>query len=153
MILQDGMGRCEARRVRTRLKAEYFRFFREPYKILPRQIPFILTAFTECRPVSAKISPSPSHIFSLLRIIVCPHCANSLTIAKSAPDDNHPTGLNRLTCRTCPYAFPIDARYFERKYMKRKEVDDVLEEGDGKGMDIAEGSCISHLVGLAVEGD
>jgi len=26
--------------------------------------------------------------------------------------------------------------------MKRKEVDDVLEEGDGKGMDIAEGSCI-----------
>lgn len=33
--------------------------------------------------------------------------------------------------------------------MKRKEVDDVLEEGDGKGMDIAEGSCISLMFGLA----
>jgi len=34
--------------------------------------------------------------------------------------------------------------------MKRKEVDDVLEEGDGKGMDIAEGSCIPLMLGLAV---
>lgn len=36
--------------------------------------------------------------------------------------------------------------------MKRKEVDDVLEEGGGKGMDIAEGSRISLMLGLAVEG-
>jgi len=34
--------------------------------------------------------------------------------------------------------------------MKRKEMDDVLEEGDGKGMDIAEGSCISLMLGLDV---
>ena len=27
--------------------------------------------------------------------------------------------------------------------MKRKEVDDVLEEGEGKGMDIADGECNS----------
>jgi hypothetical protein len=32
--------------------------------------------------------------------------------------------------------------------MKRKEVDDVLEEGDGKGMDIAEGSWISLVLGF-----
>ena len=35
-------------------------------------------------------------------------------------------GQNRLECRSCPYEFLINQRYFERKEMKRKEVDDVL---------------------------
>ena len=29
--------------------------------------------------------------------------------------------------------------------MKRKEVDDVLEEGEGKGMDIADGECNPYI--------
>ena len=39
-------------------------------------------------------------------------------------------GQNRFECLTCPYHFVIHKRYYERKYMKKKEVEDIL---GGKG--------------------
>ena len=39
-------------------------------------------------------------------------------------------GQNRFECLTCPYHFVINKRYYERKYMKKKEVEDIL---GGKG--------------------
>lgn len=58
--------------------------------------------------------------------IVCPCCSNSLTVTRGEGTDEHPLGQNRLECRTCPYQFVIERRYFERKEMKRKEVEDVM---------------------------
>ena len=57
---------------------------------------------------------------------VCPHCNNTLTVSRSAYTADNPTGQNRLECRTCPYQFLLDKAYFERKEMKRKEVEDVM---------------------------
>ncbi len=57
-----------------------------------------------------------------------------LRVSKVAPGD--PTteqfvGQNRFECLTCPYQFVIDKeKYYERKYIKRKEVEDIL---GGKG--------------------
>jgi hypothetical protein len=39
-------------------------------------------------------------------------------------------GQNRFECLTCPYHFVINKRYYERKYLKKKEVEDIL---GGKG--------------------
>lgn len=57
---------------------------------------------------------------------VCPACANMLMVSRTAPTDEHPSGANRLECRTCPYQFIIQKTYFERRYIKRKEVEDVM---------------------------
>lgn len=35
-------------------------------------------------------------------------------------------GKNRFECRTCPYQMVLDRRYFERKNMKLKAVEDIL---------------------------
>lgn len=56
-----------------------------------------------------------------------------LRVSKVPPGD--PTteqyvGQNRFECLTCPYHFVINKRYYERKYMKKKEVEDIL---GGKG--------------------
>lgn len=56
-----------------------------------------------------------------------------LRVSKVSPGD--PTtedyvGQNRFECLTCPYHFVITKRYYERKYMKKKEVEDIL---GGKG--------------------
>ncbi|KAI4134989.1 MAG: hypothetical protein LQ347_001048 [Umbilicaria vellea] len=59
-------------------------------------------------------------------LLFCPCCSNSLTVSRSAPNDAFPIGQNRLECRTCPYQFLINQRYYERKEMKRKEVEDVM---------------------------
>lgn len=64
---------------------------------------------------------------------VCPTCSNMLRVSKVPPGD--PTteeyvGQNRFECLTCPYHFVINKRYYERKYMKKKEVEDIL---GGKG--------------------
>ncbi|GME23997.1 putative DNA-directed RNA polymerase III [Neofusicoccum parvum] len=63
---------------------------------------------------------------------VCPACSNTLTVSR-VPDsvpDNSPDaslrGKNRFECRSCPYQYVLDRRYYERKAMKRKEVEDVL---------------------------
>ena len=39
-------------------------------------------------------------------------------------------GQNRFECLTCPYQFVIQKRYYERKYIKKKEAEDIL---GGKG--------------------
>jgi DNA-directed RNA polymerase III subunit RPC11 len=39
-------------------------------------------------------------------------------------------GKNRFECRTCPYQMVLDRRYFERKNMKLKEVEDILGGAD-----------------------
>lgn len=65
--------------------------------------------------------------------VVCPSCSNTLTVSRAPynPEEpDFPNGRNRLECRTCPYQFLLDKRYYERKVMKRKEVEDVI---GGKG--------------------
>jgi DNA-directed RNA polymerase III subunit RPC11 len=46
------------------------------------------------------------------------------------PTTEQYVGQNRFECLTCPYQFVINKRYYERKIMKKKEVEDVL---GGKG--------------------
>jgi hypothetical protein len=56
-----------------------------------------------------------------------------LRVSKVPPGDPNTelnVGENRFECLTCPYQFVINKRYFERKYMKKKEVEDIL---GGKG--------------------
>ncbi|KAF2476908.1 uncharacterized protein BDR25DRAFT_208675 [Lindgomyces ingoldianus] len=66
-------------------------------------------------------------------LTVCPLCSNMLIISPVPANDpsvaTH-AGNNRFECRTCPYQMVIDKRYYERKYIKKKEVDDVI---GGKG--------------------
>lgn len=69
----------------------------------------------------------------LIPVSVCPTCSNMLRVSAVPPGD--PTtedfvGQNRFECLTCPYHFVINKRYYERKYMKKKEVEDIL---GGKG--------------------
>ena len=68
-------------------------------------------------------------------LLFCPQCSNTLTVSR-APE----TGTNRLECRTCPYQFLLDQAYYERKSMKRKEVEDVLGgEGAWDNVDQTDG--------------
>jgi hypothetical protein len=56
-----------------------------------------------------------------------------LRVSKVPPGDpttEDSVGQNRFECLTCPYHFVINKRYYERKYMKKKEVEDIL---GGKG--------------------
>jgi hypothetical protein len=56
-----------------------------------------------------------------------------LRVSKVPPGDpttEEAVGQNRFECLTCPYHFVINKRYYERKYMKKKEVEDIL---GGKG--------------------
>lgn len=46
------------------------------------------------------------------------------------PSDDHLAGKNRFECRSCPYQYVLDKRYYERTMMKRKEVEDIM---GGKG--------------------
>jgi DNA-directed RNA polymerase III subunit RPC11 len=60
-----------------------------------------------------------------------------LTVSRSLT-----TGTNRLECRTCPYEFILTRKYYERKAMKRKEVDDVMGgEGAWDNVDQTEAQC------------
>lgn len=47
-------------------------------------------------------------------------------MSRGPATDEYATGQNKLECRTCPYQFAIERRYYERKEMKRKEVEDVM---------------------------
>ena len=75
-----------------------------------------------------KFIPYPHRqIHSLKYTAVCPLCSNCLTVSRSNYHTaEFPSGQNRLECRTCPYQFLIDKKYYERKEMKRKEVEDVM---------------------------
>lgn len=76
---------------------------------------------------------------SLLTIIsVCPSCANVL-ITSRVPYGDH-QGRNRFECRTCPFQYIIDKRYYERKELKGKEVEDIIGGKDAwKNADKTEG--------------
>lgn len=41
-------------------------------------------------------------------------------------EDMDQVGKNRFECRSCPYQFVLNKRFYERKNMKRKEVEDVM---------------------------
>lgn len=66
-------------------------------------------------PIAVASKSDPLH-----RTLVCPHCANILTV--SAMDD----GLNRLECRTCPYEYAINEPLYSRRVFHRKEREDVF---------------------------
>lgn len=42
------------------------------------------------------------------------------------PSDAHLIGKNRFECHSCPYQFVLNQRFYERKEMKRKAVEDVM---------------------------
>ena len=77
---------------------------------------------------------------------VCPCCGNSLTVIRGPGTDEYAgtTGQNKLECRTCPYQFAIERRYYERKEMKRKEVEDVMGGKDAwANVDKTDGELVS----------
>lgn len=57
---------------------------------------------------------------------VCPNCSNALTISRGDPTTRHPLGVNRFECRTCPYQYNLEKRWFEETAMKQKDVEDVF---------------------------
>lgn len=63
---------------------------------------------------TSRLTPSLHHY------LVCPNCANILTV--SALD----TGMNRLECRTCPYEYEIVEPLYSRREFQRKEREDVF---------------------------
>ncbi|MDI1486717.1 MAG: RNA polymerase III C11 subunit [Ramalina farinacea] len=99
-------------------------------------------------------------------LVFCPTCANILTITSlpstspqhpsfsdpSADPDTDLAPRNRLECRTCPYMFliPRNTVYYDKREMKRKEVDDVLADGEGGGGEVVEGTL--GMVGWGLNG-
>jgi len=74
-----------------------------------------------------------------------------LTVARLPHNDVSPhlSDKNAFECRTCPYQYVLDKRYYERKTMKRKEVEDVMGGADTwKNADKTEGEFC--LLGLAL---
>ncbi|KAF2433231.1 hypothetical protein EJ08DRAFT_95774 [Tothia fuscella] len=62
-------------------------------------------------------------------LLFCPTCSNILTVSRvpqSSQPDAHIKNHNRFECRSCPYQYVLDRRYYERRTLKRKEVDDIL---------------------------
>lgn len=58
-------------------------------------------------------------------------------------------GQNRFECLTCPYHFVINKRYYERKYLKKKEVEDILGgKGAWDNVDKTEGAFFPLLTPL-----
>ncbi|KAG9639368.1 hypothetical protein KCU64_g13433, partial [Aureobasidium melanogenum] len=80
-------------------------------------------------------------------LLFCPSCSNLLTITPIPADhlplnEQHFANVNRFECRTCPYQMILEKRYFERKMMKSKEVEDVLGGADSwKNVDKTEVNC------------
>ncbi|KAI9817717.1 MAG: RNA polymerase III C11 subunit [Phylliscum demangeonii] len=75
-------------------------------------------------------------------LLFCPACANVLTVSRAPASERFPDGANRLECRTCPYQFIIEKRYFERRMVKRKEVEDVMGgPGAWDNVDQTEARC------------
>jgi hypothetical protein len=59
--------------------------------------------------------------------IVCPYDGSCLGMT-NIPTAQFPGGQNALTCRVCPYQFPLDRGYHERTAMKKKQKDDIMGE-------------------------
>ena len=77
--------------------------------------------------------------------VVCPSCSNMLTVSKIPEthlrgDENARAGDHRFECRTCPYQLVLNRRYYERKYMEKKAVEDILGGQESwKNVDKTEG--------------
>lgn len=80
-----------------------------------------------------------------------------LRVSKVPPGD--PTteqyvGQNRFECLTCPYHFVINKRYYERKYMKKKEEEDILGgKGAWDNVDKTEGRIVPEANGSGQKTD
>ncbi|KAI9806343.1 MAG: hypothetical protein M1825_006458 [Sarcosagium campestre] len=80
-------------------------------------------------------------------LLFCPACSNTLTVSRTASSEQYPKGANRLECRTCPYQFVLEKRYYDRQVMKRKEVEDVMggpgawDNVDRTGVQCKDTSC------------
>jgi len=62
--------------------------------------------------------------------------------------DAHLAGKNRFECRTCPYQYILDKRYYERKVIKPKEVEDVVGGAQmWENADRTAGMLYSHFAG------
>ncbi|KAF2680303.1 hypothetical protein K458DRAFT_407331 [Lentithecium fluviatile CBS 122367] len=62
-------------------------------------------------------------------LLFCPTCSSMLRVTKIPPGDpstEQYVGQNRFECLTCPYQFILKKRYYERKMLRQKEVDDVI---------------------------
>jgi DNA-directed RNA polymerase III subunit RPC11 len=68
------------------------------------------------------------------------------------PTTEEAVGQNRFECLTCPYHFVINKRYYERKYMKKKEVEDILGgKGAWDNVDKTEGTSTIRRIWRAWE--
>lgn len=71
----------------------------------------------------------------------------SIPAERLAPGDEKLAGMNRFECRTCPYQMMLDRRYYERKDMKQKVVEDVLGGAESwKNVDKTEGKAVFPLL-------
>lgn len=74
------------------------------------------------------------------------------TVPPGDPTTEDFVGQNRFQCLTCPYHFVIDKRYYERKYMKKKEVEDILGgKGAWDNVDKTEGKATDNFATSSVE--
>lgn len=64
--------------------------------------------------------------YHMLMPVVCPSCSNTLTVSRVASASDPTESTNHFVCLTCPYQYPLNKRYFERRLLKRKEVDDIV---------------------------
>ncbi len=84
----------------------------------------------------------------------CPYCANCLYPSRTDPSDDHPDGQNCFACRTCPYRFLLERTYFERKEMKRKEVEDVMGgKAAWANVDKTDGKSLARCITVGGSGD
>lgn len=80
-------------------------------------------------------------------LVFCPLCGMQLRITTIPADhlpasEDHLANANRFECPACPYQMVLDKRYYERKTMKSKEVEDVLGGADSwKNVDKTESEC------------
>ena len=69
-------------------------------------------------------------------MLFCPTCSNILLTEKTV------AGEFRFYCKTCPYVFKVEHQIEEKKYLIRKEVDDVLGGADAwKDVNTTEKKC------------
>ncbi|KAJ5083720.1 DNA-directed RNA polymerase III subunit RPC10 [Penicillium angulare] len=59
-------------------------------------------------------------------LVFCPNCSNALTIARADSTNTHPMGVNRFECRTCPYEWALENKWYDRVNVKEKEVEQAL---------------------------
>ncbi|KAF2229812.1 hypothetical protein EV356DRAFT_369616 [Viridothelium virens] len=75
-------------------------------------------------------------------LLFCPECSNLLTIGKFPDDDldSARQGKSRFECRTCSYEVPIEYHWYERRTMKKKEIEDIM--GGAKAWDNVDKTAI-----------